>query len=78
MEEMAEEHSEFDVPPPHPGLRRLGPLVGTWHKEAMTEDSVIGPGVAVRSDGDGVARAVGMNPMEGCSGRESAARNGSA
>ena len=39
----------FDVPPPDPELRRLEPLVGTWRAEDHTQDSVYGPGVAVRN-----------------------------
>jgi hypothetical protein len=30
-------------------LARLEPLVGTWTAEGMTRDSVLGPGVPVRS-----------------------------
>ena len=39
----------FDVPPPHPELRRLEPLVGGWRAEEQTEASVLGPGVPVTS-----------------------------
>jgi hypothetical protein len=37
------------VPPPHPELKRLEPLVGTWRSEAHTRDSMLGPGVPVTS-----------------------------
>ena len=37
------------VPPPSPELGRLEPLVGTWRCEGHTQDSVLGPGVPVRS-----------------------------
>jgi Protein of unknown function (DUF1579) len=36
-------------PKPHPELRRLEPLVGTWRTKDHTRDSVLGPGVAVES-----------------------------
>ena len=39
----------FDVPPPHPELRRLEPLVGSWRAEEQTEASALGPGVPVTS-----------------------------
>lgn len=42
--------SAFAAPPPDPELKRLEPLLGTWKAEEMTEDSVLGPGVPVRSD----------------------------
>jgi hypothetical protein len=35
------------LPPPHPELERLKPLLGTWKAEDHTNDSVLGPGVAV-------------------------------
>jgi hypothetical protein len=37
------------VPPPHPELRRLEPLVGTWTNQDKTSDTVYGPGVTVMS-----------------------------
>jgi ketosteroid isomerase-like protein len=37
------------VPPPDPELRRLEPLLGTWTSEGHTLNSVLGPGVPVRS-----------------------------
>jgi hypothetical protein len=40
----------FDVPPPHPELSRLEPLLGRWRTEGKTEPSVLGPGVPVTSD----------------------------
>jgi hypothetical protein len=46
---MAGEETEFAAPPPDPELRRLEPLVGTWRAEEHTEESVLGPGVPVRS-----------------------------
>jgi Protein of unknown function (DUF1579) len=42
--------SAFAAPPPHPELKRLEPLIGVWSAEEHTEDSVIGPGVPVRSE----------------------------
>jgi hypothetical protein len=36
-------------PKPHPELRRLDPLVGKWRSKDRTNDSVLGPGVAVES-----------------------------
>ena len=39
----------FDVPPPHPELRRLEPLIGSWQAEEETEPSVLGPVVPVTS-----------------------------
>ena len=39
----------FAVPPPDPELRRLVPLIGTWKTAEQTKDSVLGPGVPVRS-----------------------------
>jgi Protein of unknown function (DUF1579) len=39
----------FGVAPPDTELARLEPLIGTWHAEEQTEDSVLGPGVPVRS-----------------------------
>jgi hypothetical protein len=41
--------SSFEVPPPAPELRRLEPLIGKWHTQTHTEDSVLGPGVPVTS-----------------------------
>jgi len=40
----------FDVPPPHPELARLEPLLGRWRTEEKTEPSVLGPGVPVTSN----------------------------
>jgi hypothetical protein len=37
------------VPRPDPELKRLDPLLGAWKAEAHTRDSVLGPGVPVRS-----------------------------
>lgn len=37
------------VPPPHPQLRRLEPLIGTWMANEHTLDSVLGSGVPVTS-----------------------------
>jgi predicted enzyme related to lactoylglutathione lyase len=37
------------TPPPDPELKRLEPLLGTWRTEGNTQDSVLGPGVPVRS-----------------------------
>ena len=39
----------FAAPPPDPELNRLEPLLGTWRSEGHTQDSVLGPGVPVRS-----------------------------
>jgi hypothetical protein len=39
----------YQVPPPAPELRILEPLVGTWSSESLTRDSILGPGVPVRS-----------------------------
>jgi Protein of unknown function (DUF1579) len=39
----------FDVPPPHPELARLEPLLGSWRTEGETEPSVLGPGVPMTS-----------------------------
>jgi Protein of unknown function (DUF1579) len=39
----------YEVPPPHPELQRLEPLLGTWRTEEHTRDSVLGPGVPVTS-----------------------------
>ena len=39
----------FAAPPPHPELKRLEPLLGTWRSEDHTEDSIYGPGVPVAS-----------------------------
>jgi Protein of unknown function (DUF1579) len=39
----------FAVPPPDPELKRLDPLLGAWKAEEHTRDSVLGPGVPVRS-----------------------------
>jgi hypothetical protein len=44
-----ENTSIFGVPPPDPELKSVEPLVGTWRTEDHTEDSVLGPGVPVRS-----------------------------
>jgi hypothetical protein len=44
-----DERTAFGTPPPDPELRRLESLVGTWRAEDHTEDSVLGPGVAVTS-----------------------------
>jgi Protein of unknown function (DUF1579) len=46
---MSDAASDYAVPPPHPELARLEPLVGEWTSEERTEDSVLGPGVAVTS-----------------------------
>ncbi|HYJ70770.1 MAG TPA: DUF1579 family protein [Nocardioidaceae bacterium] len=43
------EAAEFGAPPPSPELKRLQPLVGTWESEDHTLNSVLGPGVPVRS-----------------------------
>ena len=40
----------FDVPPPHPELARLEPLLGSWRTEGETEPSVLGPGVPMTSN----------------------------
>ena len=40
----------FAAVPPDKELKRLEPLIGTWHAEEKTEDSVLGPGEPVRSD----------------------------
>ncbi len=37
------------LPAPDPELKRLAPLVGTWKTIDHTQDSVLGPGVAVES-----------------------------
>jgi hypothetical protein len=37
------------APKPHPELRRLQPLVGTWRSKDRTRDSLLGPGVSVES-----------------------------
>ena len=42
--------TEFGVAPPDPELKRLEPLIGTWHAEEKTEAGVLGPGVPVRND----------------------------
>lgn len=39
----------FVVPPPAAELRILNPLVGTWTAQSHTRDSILGPGVPVRS-----------------------------
>ena len=39
----------FAAPPPDPELKRLEPLLGTWRSEGHTDESVLGPGVPVRS-----------------------------
>jgi predicted enzyme related to lactoylglutathione lyase len=39
----------FAAPPPHPELKRVEPLLGTWRTERHTQESVMGPGVPVRS-----------------------------
>jgi lactoylglutathione lyase len=39
----------FAAPAPDPELERLEPLLGTWRSEGHTQDSVLGPGVPVRS-----------------------------
>ena len=39
----------FDVPPPHPELKRLEPLIGSRRAEKETEPSVLGPCVTVTS-----------------------------
>ena len=39
----------FAAPPPDPELKRLEPLLGTGRAEGHTRDSVLGPGVPVRS-----------------------------
>jgi hypothetical protein len=39
----------FDVPPPSPELKCLGPLLGKWQTQARTEDSSLGPGETVTS-----------------------------
>jgi hypothetical protein len=52
MTQVTEDHtgeSMFEVPPPDRELRRLKPLLGTWEAEEHTRDSVLGPGVPVRS-----------------------------
>jgi hypothetical protein len=41
--------TEFGVAPPHPELKRLDPLLGSWKAEDQTLDGVLGPGVPVRS-----------------------------
>jgi Protein of unknown function (DUF1579) len=38
-----------EVPPPHPELERLEPLLGSWTSEDHTHDSILGPGVPVTS-----------------------------
>ena len=38
-----------EPPKPHPELRRLEPLVGTWKTKDHTRDSVLSPGVTVES-----------------------------
>jgi Protein of unknown function (DUF1579) len=44
-----EELTAFGVAPPHPGLKRLDPLIGTWKAEDRTLESVSRLGVPVRS-----------------------------
>jgi hypothetical protein len=44
-----EELTAFGVAPPHPELKRLEPLLGSWTTEDRTLDSVYGPRVPVRS-----------------------------
>jgi hypothetical protein len=44
------EQSALDAPPPSPELGRLEPLIGRWRSEETTEDTLLGPGVPVRSD----------------------------
>ena len=41
--------STYTVPPPAQELRILDPLVGEWRSESETRDSILGPGVPVRS-----------------------------
>jgi Protein of unknown function (DUF1579) len=44
-----EELTAFGVAPPHPELKRLEPLLGTWKAEDRARDTVLGSGVPVRS-----------------------------
>lgn len=43
------EGASFKVPPPDPELQRLEPLLGTWTATDQTEETFLGPGVAVRN-----------------------------
>jgi hypothetical protein len=42
--------TEFGIAPPHPELKRLEPLVGTWRAEDDTLEGVFGPAVPVRAE----------------------------
>jgi Protein of unknown function (DUF1579) len=44
-----EEMTAFGVAPPHPELKRLEPLLGTWKAEDRARDTVLGSAVPVRS-----------------------------
>ena len=47
---MADESSDQAndaLPPPHPELERLRPLIGSWKADDHTNDSMLGPGVPV-------------------------------
>jgi Protein of unknown function (DUF1579) len=44
-----EELTAFGVAPPHPELKRLEPLLGTWKAEDRAPYTVLGSGVPVRS-----------------------------
>src|SRR5215217_5174092 len=43
------DRTAFAAPPPDPELKRLEPLLGTWRTEGHTQNSVLGPGVPMRS-----------------------------
>lgn len=43
------ETTAFGVAAPHPELKRLEPLVGSWTAEEQTLESIYGPGVPVKS-----------------------------
>jgi hypothetical protein len=49
--------TEFGVAPPHPELKRLDPLLGSWKAEEQTLDSVFGPGVSARDPSRGMTRS---------------------
>src|SRR5215204_3668612 len=43
------DRTAFAALPPNPELKRLEPLLGTWRTEGHTQNSVLGPGVPMRS-----------------------------
>jgi hypothetical protein len=49
MEQGTAGETAFEGPPAVPELRVLAPLLGSWRSDAMTENSVLGPGIRVTS-----------------------------